>query len=76
MSRSTFYLWRRAYQAQGDAQNNLGPMYAIGAGAPKDYLVAYDCLNLAGAQGDEQDSETKDQLRTHLNRNQSHGRMN
>ncbi len=47
--------WYRLAAEQGDAeaQGNLGVMYGNGTGVPKDNLLAYMWLNIAGANGDD-----------------------
>ena len=44
--------WYRLAAEQGDevGQWNLGNMYAKGEGVPKNYVIGYMWLNIAGAQ--------------------------
>jgi len=48
------WLHDAADQGEADAQHNLGVMYAVGKGTPRDYVEAYMWLSLAVAQGDEE----------------------
>jgi hypothetical protein len=43
----------------GDAQYDLGVLYANGRGVPQDYILAHMWLNLSAAKGDQQASEAR-----------------
>jgi TPR repeat protein len=52
----------RPLAEKGDAraQFNLGMMYDIGRGVPRDYVQAHMWYNLAGAQGDQKAAKWRD----------------
>jgi TPR repeat protein len=51
-----------ANQGKGDAQYNLGVMYANGKGVPQDYVVAHMWLNLSASHGDQEAAAARDSL--------------
>ncbi len=53
--------WRPlAEQGHADAQYLVGIMYALGQGAPQDYVKAHMWFNLAAAQGDKEAATKRD----------------
>jgi TPR repeat protein len=59
-----------AEQGKARAQNDLGYMYATGAGVPEDAVLAYMWYNLAAAQGNERAQRNKDLLEERMTREQ------
>jgi TPR repeat protein len=51
-----------ANQGKGDAQYNLGIMYANGRGVPQDYVAAHMWLNLSASHGDQEAAAVRDSL--------------
>ena len=51
-----------AEQGHAEAQLNLGIMYSLGLGVPKDHVQAYVWYTLAAGQGDDLAEKFKDHL--------------
>jgi TPR repeat protein len=56
--------WYRLAAEQGDvpAKFNLGIMYEMGHGVPRDYVPAHMWFNLAAGQGDEGAAKERDDI--------------